>query len=99
VTSIRYTVEAAQDLEDIYRYIADDNISAAMEHRQRLKRRCTELLDQPRVGRKRDEIKDGLRSVTEGDYVILYRIAKDDAVAIMRVVHGSRDLTRVVIPE
>lgn len=98
MTDIRYTAEAAEDLEEIYRYIAEDNIIAAKEHRQRLKRRCTELVDQPRVGRKRDEIKSGLRSVTEGDYVILYRIL-DDAIAIMRVAHGSRDLRRLAIPE
>jgi toxin ParE1/3/4 len=98
VTGIRYTADAVRDLEEIYRYIAEDNIDAAIEHRQRLKRRCLGLIDHPRIGRKREEIKPGLRSVTEGDYVLLYRIAEDEVV-ISRVIHGKQDLRKLSFPE
>ncbi len=50
------------------------------------------------MGRKREEIKPGLRSVTEGDYVVLYRIAEDEVV-ISRVIHGKQDLHRLSFPE
>jgi toxin ParE1/3/4 len=81
VTCITYTEDAAQDFEEIYRHIAEDNPAAAQKHRQNLKQRCESLLHQPRMGRKRDEVRTGWRSVTEGDYVILYRIV-DEAVPI-----------------
>jgi len=48
----------------------------------------------PYVGRRReDDLRAGLRSLTAGDYVIIHRIANDDAVLILHVVHGSRDLS------
>jgi plasmid stabilization system protein ParE len=36
-------------------------------------------------------LRRGLRSVTVDDYVIIHRI-EDEAVLILHVVHGSRDL-------
>lgn len=47
MTGIRYTEDAVRDLEEIYRYIAEDNINAAIEHRRRLIQRCLGLVDQP----------------------------------------------------
>ena len=99
MTRITYTEDAAQDLEEIYRHIAQDNPVAAERHREKLKQRCEGLLDQPRMGRKRDEIRPEYRSVTEGDYVILYRIVNDATLAIMRVVHGKRDLAMLTFTE
>lgn len=87
---ITFTERAAQDLEDIYEYIARDNIAAADNHRARLRQRWEALIDQPRMGRKRDEVRTGYRSVTEGDYVILYRLANESELEIVRVVHGMR---------
>lgn len=51
------------------------------------------------MGRKREEIKPGLRSVTEGDYVVLYRIAAEDGVVVLRVIHGKQDLHQLSFPE
>jgi toxin ParE1/3/4 len=39
----------------------------------------------------RDDLRPGIRAFPVGDYLILYREAGAD-VAIVRVVHGSRDL-------
>lgn len=93
---ITFTEQAAQDLEDIYEYIARDNIAAADNHRARLRKRWETLFDQPRIGRKRDEVRTGYRSVTEGDYVILYRLAGESELEIVRVVHGMRDLGKAL---
>lgn len=92
---IRFTNPAKQDLAEIYLYISDGNIAAADKHRERLTKRCLGLVDQPRIGTMRDDIKPGLRSVGEGDYVIFYRIVNETDLAIMRVVHGKRDLTNL----
>lgn len=61
---ISFTEPAAQDLEKIYEYIAMDNIAAAVKLRQRLEKRWFMLLNQPRIGTKRDEIEPEIRSVT-----------------------------------
>jgi plasmid stabilization system protein ParE len=44
------------------------------------------------VGRRRDDLGPGVRSITAGDYVVLHRIAEDDVVSILHVVHGGRDI-------
>lgn len=96
---ITYTEDAAQDLEEIYRHIAQDNPDAAERHREKLKQRCESLTHQPRMGRKRDEIRPEYRSVSEGDYIILYRVVAEDTLAIMRVIHGKRDFRRLTFTD
>jgi len=44
------------------------------------------------MGRKRDEIRPGYRSFTEGDYVILYRLLGAEQLEIVRVIHGKRHM-------
>ncbi len=96
---IRFTETSKTDLGEIYRYIAQDNIDAADKHRQRLEKRWLALIEQPRMGRKRDAIRPGYRSITEGDYIILYRLLSESELEIVRVVHGKRDLGNVTLPE
>lgn len=93
MSRISFTELAAQDLEKIYEYIADDNVDAAVKHRQRLEKRWYALLDQPRMGTKRDDIEPDLRSVTEGNYVIFYR-SLADGIEVARVLHTSMDTKR-----
>jgi plasmid stabilization system protein ParE len=45
------------------------------------------------MGRRRDDdIGPGLRSFAADGYVIMYRLAEDDLVLVLHVVHGSRDI-------
>jgi plasmid stabilization system protein ParE len=49
------------------------------------------------LGRRRDQdLRPGLRSLTIDDYVIIHRIIDGDMVLILRVVHGSRDITALL---
>ena len=50
------------------------------------------MLAQPYSGAARNDIAIGLRHVVVGVYLTLYRV-KDDAIVIVRMLHGSRDLT------
>jgi toxin ParE1/3/4 len=88
-----FTEPAVQDLEKIYEYIAADNMAAALKHRQQFEKRWFVLLEQPRMGTKRDEIESDLRSVTEGKYVIFYRILLN-GIEIARVLHTSQDMNQ-----
>jgi toxin ParE1/3/4 len=53
------------------------------------------LAGHPNPGRSRDELEEGLRSFPVGKYVIFYR-AIPEGVEIVRVLHGSRDLTAIL---
>lgn len=55
------------------------------------------LGEHPQIGEARPEIAKDLRKWTVEPYVMLYRIT-DDAVEIVRVVHGARNLTALFEP-
>lgn len=88
--------DAGADLENIGKFIAQENIDAAISFIKRLKERCCDLIPFPGVGRKRDAIERGYRSITEGEYVIFYREKRNDVVEILRIVHGKRDLRKAL---
>lgn len=91
MTRIKFTEPASQDLEEIYDYIALDNVEAAERLRARLQKRWRAAGENPGIGRKRDEWQPNLRSVREGNYLILYHKI-DDGIEIVRIVHGARDI-------
>ncbi|MGH9550369.1 MAG: type II toxin-antitoxin system RelE/ParE family toxin [Terriglobales bacterium] len=91
---LRFTVQALQDFQDIHDYIAKDNVDIALEFIERLEERCNELIEMPGMGRKRDELAPGMRSSGVGDYLIFYRVDKED-LEIMHVLHGRRDLPEI----
>ncbi len=52
------------------------------------------LARNPLLGRTRDDISRGLRSIPEGNYLIYYRRIKG-GVAIARVLSGFRDIDQI----
>ena len=86
-----FTVPARDDLRNIHDFIARDNVEAALRFVQLLEKRCKDIVDMPGMGRRREDLSPGLRSVIEGKYIILYRL-KDQDIYIMRVLQGSQDL-------
>lgn len=91
MSRIRFTEPAAQDLEEIYNYIAVDNLAAADALLSRLQKQWRRAAENPGVGRKRDELKPNLCSVTEGNYLVFYRQVAD-GIEIVRILHGARDI-------
>lgn len=56
------------------------------------------LATHPNIGRTRDQdLRPGLRSFAVAEYVILYRV-QDEDVLILRVLHGSRDISALLHP-
>lgn len=90
-----FSPQSRQDLREVFEYIAQDDLDASIGFVRRLKQRCFDLGPLPNAGRKRDEIRQGYRSVTEGEYVIIYRL-RPDAIEILHVVHAKRDLDKVL---
>ena len=88
----RLSSEAQADLDELWHYVAT---TASVEIADRLTDSITPrfflLGRHPRAGRRRDDLRPGMRGFPVGEYVILYRVEGDDAV-VLRVVRGSRDL-------
>ncbi len=56
----------------------------------RLDRQLRLLAKEPMIGRARDEVAAGLRSIPFGRYVIFYQPIDND-IQVVRVLHGARD--------
>ena len=52
----------------------------------------------PDIGRQRENYGNGVRSIAEGAYIIIYRV-KDKRLETLRVLHGARDPERVIEDE
>ena len=83
-----FTVPASHDLTDIHDFIARDDVEAAFRFVQRLEQRCKDIVALPGMGRRRDDLALGLRSIVEGEYLIFYRVSGDDVI-IQRVIQGQ----------
>ena len=93
----RLAGRARRDILKIWEYIAQDNERAADRFIDLLTHYFQLLGDNPRAGRRRDELQPGYRSFPVGEYLILYRIA-EPGVCIMHVVHGRRDIQALFGP-
>jgi toxin ParE1/3/4 len=89
------TDRADTDLFEISLYLArQGSIETAERFIDAVHQQFARLEQHPSIGRAREELAPGLRSIPEGKYVIFYRTAKE-MVLIVRVLHGSRDAKRV----
>ncbi len=85
---------ALADFNAIAEYIADVSGSRASVERVmgRLYARCERLASLPgTLGSSRPELRNDLRSVPESGYIIFFRY-RDDALDIVNILHGSRDV-------
>lgn len=88
------TERARRDILEIWEYIARDSEQHADAFIDKLMTRFLTLGENPRAGRRRDDIRAGIRGFPVGQYEILYRIG-DSRIHITDVVHGRRDLTNL----
>lgn len=88
---VRRSTLADRDLDDIWLYIAIDNVTAADQLVDRIAAAEDRLALFPRLGKARDDIAPDLRGWTVGDYIVLYRVTLSH-LEIVRIVHGARDL-------
>jgi toxin ParE1/3/4 len=60
--------------------------------------KCRSHAQFPESGRLREEISPGLRSFPVRPYVVFFR-PSDDTILILRILHGHRDLKRIMREE
>ena len=97
VLSLRRHPKAQDDIEGIWLTIARDNPPAAERLVTQLYAAEDRLALFPELGRRRDDLRPGLRMWTVGPYLVLYRI-EGGTLFVVRVLHGARDLTAALAP-
>ena len=90
MSRVRFTPRAAEDLEEIWFFIAADNLDAADRTLDTLEQKARLLAENPQMGPARPDIAKEMRYHPVGSYLLLYRLIKN-GVEIVRVVHGARD--------
>ncbi len=95
MAEIRRSPRAEADLESILEYLERTNSSAAQRCAMDFREKTEALARFPEMGRLRPEIASDLRSTLVWPYVLFYRV-EDDVVQILRILHGKRDLRRIM---
>lgn len=86
---------ARADLIEIGDFIAQDNPGRALSFLAEIKAKMQEASERPESFPARDDVSAGLRSARHGRYLIFFLNA-DEEVQIVRVLHGARDLPRIL---
>jgi toxin ParE1/3/4 len=82
---------AEEDLDEIWLYIAKDNLAAADQLLDQVGNSCHLLAHEPLMGRARPELSPNLRSLSVARYVIFYT-PSTTGIEIVRVLHSARDI-------
>ena len=95
MSRFRVTRPAQGDLRDIRTYVAEHGSArAAARWIGTLRERFQRLADTPGMGRPRDDLAPGLRSLAVGEYLIFYIVVRA-GIDIVHVLHGARDIERL----
>ena len=101
--SVRYSEQAADDLEEILTYIKDVLFSsqAAYSFYKAVEKKLVQLSDNPYIYplHHDDTLRQkGFRFTAAGNYLLFYTINDDDSsVNIVRILYGKRDLPSAFI--
>jgi len=88
---LRIAAQAKQDLRDVWRGFTEfSGLAKADAVLEGIEEKFQLLLQFPRSGVKRDELREGLRSFPAGEFVVFYRV-EESAIEVVRVLHGRRD--------
>ncbi|MCL1472635.1 type II toxin-antitoxin system RelE/ParE family toxin [Argonema antarcticum] len=85
---------AIQDLDEIYDYIASNNLDAAENFVDNVEQKCQTLAQFPNMGKSYENLLPQLRGVPVNNYVIFYRQVQN-GIQVVRVLSGYRDLEAV----
>jgi toxin ParE1/3/4 len=82
---------AEDDILDIWMFIAEDSVREADRWIDRLDESLALWAIQAQLGRARDELAPGIRSLPFGRYVVFFA-PLPDGIDVVRVLHSARDL-------
>jgi toxin ParE1/3/4 len=89
-------IQASEDIEEIWGYIADDDPHEADRFVEKIHGAILRVADTPRIGHSRADVgrKNSLLFWPVGDYLIVYR--PTDPVEVVAVTHGNRDIPALI---
>jgi plasmid stabilization system protein ParE len=94
--NVFFSPESLKDLDEIWLYIAQDNISQADLFIDKLQALCEGKLTMfPKMGRSRNYLEKGVLAFPYHSYMIYYRENEGDSLEIIRIMHGSVDVESV----
>lgn len=95
--TITWTDEAVKWLEDIFEYIASDNVIAASRVVNDIYERAQVLAAHPEIGYKYQASSRDVRVLLYGHYRITYLVKDNKDVEILGVFHGALDISKYSI--
>jgi toxin ParE1/3/4 len=96
---LTYRPRAEEDLEAIYRFIAQDSPARAFSFIERIQKRCDLLRDSPEQGRVRPDLRPGLRIVPYGRSVVIAYEITENTVDVVRIFYGGQDYETIMSGE
>ena len=86
--------QAIQDPDDIWFYIAQDNVTAADRWIDHLLEKALTLAEEPLMGRLRPELAPQIRSLPVKSYMLYYR-PMEGGIELVRVLNSARDIDSI----
>ena len=98
MATVKYTLLASRDLEEIAEYISLDSVYYAGLQIVRILERVKQLHSNLYIGRIVPEagIKS-IRELIEGNYRIIYKVVDLDTIHILTIFHSKRNLTKTIL--
>lgn len=92
VSRLKYSPESKQDLSEIFQYTKGRyGLDQARSYVRKIDSSAQALITNPHLGKGRNEIKEGLRSLVVEKHILFYRL-HEESVIILRILHTSRDI-------
>ena len=91
MTAVKFTETSEKDIENIWEYIAENDLQAANSFLVQIKEKFQLLAENKKLGREIHQLMINLRAFPHKRYMIFY-FPTDEGIEIFRVVHGSRDI-------
>jgi plasmid stabilization system protein ParE len=92
MTAFVLTPAAAQDLEAIWEFVAQDNSAAADRVLKALENAMRKLARNPGMGHRREDLADRChRFLLVYSYLVVYRV-ETEPLQVLRVLHAARDV-------
>jgi toxin ParE1/3/4 len=87
--------QAIREVRSLWRYIAlKSGTGRADAFVDKIDEKLKVLAAQPGIGRPRDELREGLRSLPVASYVIFYH-PRPDGIEVVHVIHGHQDIDAI----
>lgn len=97
ICSYQLSQEADKDIDEIFDYTESEyGLQKAIDYTSQFSIIFSQLIQEPELGRTRNEIRNGLRSLIQNEHIIFYRILSD-YIRIVRVLHGRSDTPKFLI--